>query len=146
MRLQLSAVLLLSVLPGTLGCLRDARPARERGGPFETAPEVRAPTQVRCTKHGKSAVRQRCDEAQYLAELWARKLSTGDDVCLENGVGEAPGGACLTRAQVADVGTGRVLLEIREARPDSRWFHHVQNQVWFEEGALVDLILAERGY
>jgi hypothetical protein len=138
--------LLLLTLPALAGCLHDGRPSRERGGPFETAPEVKAPAQGRCEKLGKTAVRQRCDEARYLAELYARKLSTGDDVCLEGGVGDSPGGACLTRAQVSDVGTGKVLLEIREARPDSRWFHHVQNQVWFDEGALVDLYLAERGY
>ncbi len=127
------------------GCVTDTRKPREEGL-WNTAPEVQAPAQNRCEKLGKSGVRGRCDEAKYLAELFARKLSTGDDVCLQGGVGESPGGACLTRAQVVDVESNRILLEIREARPDSKWFNHIQAQVWFEEGALVDLYLAERGY
>ena len=51
-----------------------------------------------------------------------------------------------TRASGADVATGMVLLEVREAKPDSRWFHRESNQFWFEEGALVDLYLQEHGY
>ncbi|MHB8875948.1 MAG: hypothetical protein ACYC8T_19845 [Myxococcaceae bacterium] len=129
-------------------CLHDNREQRDRGsmGIFDSAPEVKAPRVDRCAGHGKSAARANCDEARYLAQVYARKLSTGDEVCLEGGFGDSPTGACLARAAVADTKTNMVLLEVREARPDSRWFRKVQNQIWFEEGALVDLYLVEHGY
>ena len=81
-----------------------------------------------------------------LPSLNTRLQAPGTDVCLEGGFGDEPGGACLCRAQVADTRTGEVLLEVREAKPDSRWFHKEQNQYWFEEGALVDLYLNDHGY
>ena len=75
-----------------------------------------------------------------------RRLSVGDQLCLEGGFGEPPGGACQTRAAVVDVGQDAVLVEVRDAQPGSRWRDHVMGQVWYAEGALVDLYLAERGY
>lgn len=130
------------------GCIRDDRAQRDRGAAqlFDTAPEVKAPRVDRCAGHGKSAVRGNCEEAKYLAQIYCRKLSTGDEVCLEGGFGDAPSGACLARAAVVDTKTNQALIEIRDARPESRWFRKVQNQIWFEEGALVDLYLVEHGY
>lgn len=138
----------LVFLLGLGGCLHDSRPWRDRGAAsvFDTAPEVKAPLEDRCVGHGKSSVRTACEDAKYLASLYARRLSPGDGVCLEGGFGEAPLAACLARASVVDVSQNRALIEVREARPDSRWYQRVQNQVWFEEGALVDLYLAEHGY
>jgi hypothetical protein len=128
------------------GCLHDDRVARDRGagGIFENVPLIQAPVKNRCQTKGK--VHTRCDEAQYLAEVYVKKLSPGDQVCLEGGFGEEPRGECLARASVADSATGKLLLEMREAKPDSRWFQKESNQYWFEEGALVDLYLAEHGY
>jgi hypothetical protein len=39
-----------------------------------------------------------------------------------------------------------VLLEVRQAKPESKWFQNEQHQFWFEEGALLDLYLADHGY
>ncbi len=138
---------LLLALAAT-ACIRDTRPSRERGAAalFDRAPDVRGPEKDRCQALGKSSVRQSCEEARYLGQLYARRLAPGDDVCLEGGVGEAPGASCQARASVVDSDNDRVLLEIREARPESRWFKRVQSQAWFHEGALVDLYLAEQGY
>ena len=94
----------------------------------------------------KTGAGKRCDEAKYLAEIYVRKLDVGTDVCLEGGFGDEPGGACLARGGVVDTRTNEVLLEVRGAKPDSRWFKKEQNQYWFEEGALVDLYLADHGY
>ncbi len=129
-------------------CLHDEQPRRERGAGsfYEGAPEIKAPLQSRCVRFGRSAARGSCDEARYLGQLYARKLAPGDEVCLEGGFGGEATGACLSRAAVMDSATDRVLLEIRAASPESRWFKSVLNQVWFEEGALVDLYLAEHGY
>jgi hypothetical protein len=129
-------------------CVTDSRPSRDRGaaGLFENVPVVPAPPKLRCDQYGKGAARGRCDEAKYLAEVYVKKLSTGDIVCLEGGFGEEPGGGCLARASVADTATGKLLLELKEARPNSRWAQKESNQFWFEDGALVDLYLAENGY
>ncbi|MBX5483988.1 MAG: hypothetical protein IRZ16_19360, partial [Myxococcaceae bacterium] len=94
----------------------------------------------------QSWVRASCELAKYIAQTYVRGLGVGDEVCLEGGFGEAAGAACLARAAVVDVGSNQVLVEVREAQPLSRWFNHVMGQVWYEEGALVDLYLAERGY
>lgn len=146
----LSATLaLLAVATASTGCVRDDRVARDQGGatPFERgAHTVAAPPQNRCTKHGTSSIRGPCDEATYLAQTYVRRLAVGDDVCLEGGFGDEPGAACQARAAVVDVGTNTVLMEIRKAQPGSRWYDHVMSQVWYEEGALVDLYLSERGY
>lgn len=107
---------------------------------------VKSPQASRCARHGESSVRGTCDEAMSLAQLYVRRLAVGDEVCLEGGFGEMPGPACLTRAAVTDVGQNLVHLQIREAQPGSRWFNQSMRNVEFEEGALVDLYLAERGY
>lgn len=136
------AVLMLSA------CLTDNRASRDRGaaGLFENVPVVKAPLKSRCEVYGKGAARGRCDEGTYLGELYVRRLSSGDMVCLEGGFGDEPGAGCQARARVADTATDRVLLELKEARPDSRWFKKESNEFWFEEGALVDLWLSEHGY
>ena len=108
--------------------------------------QVKAPLANRCTRHGTSGVRGQCDEAMQLAQLYVRRLATSDEVCIEGGFGDPPGPACLARAVVTDVGQNLVKMEIREAQPGSRWFNQPMRGVEFEEGALVDLYLAERGY
>lgn len=130
-------------------CVTEQRSSRVRGasGILENVAEYPAPAQSRCAKFKKgSGPANACDEAKYLGEVYVRKLSPGDEVCLEGGFGDEPGAACLARGSVADVATDRILVEVREARPDSRWFRKEQNQFWFQEGALVDLYLADHGY
>jgi hypothetical protein len=129
-------------------CITDNRASRDRGGAgfFENVPTVAAPPKERCDQYGKGAARGRCDEARYLAEVYVKKLAAGDQVCLEGGFGEEPGGACLARASIADTAVGKVLIELRQAKPNSRWASKESNQYWFEEGALIDLYLAENGY
>ncbi|XXF78768.1 hypothetical protein P2318_03135 [Myxococcaceae bacterium GXIMD 01537] len=109
-------------------------------------PLIKAPGQDRCSGLGKSGVRPGCDEARYLGTLYTRRLSVADDVCLDGGFGEEVGAACRARAAVIDTAPNRVKLEIRSAKPDSRWFNSEGRTAWYEEGALVDLYLAERGY
>lgn len=136
------------VCVAALGCA-GAQPTRERGGPalFGGVHTVKAPEKNRCDGLAKgSFLKTKCDEARYLGDLYVRRLSPGDAVCVEGGFGLPPAGACLARAAVVDVATGKALIEIRETKPDSRWFQKEQTQVWFEEGALVDLYLVENGY
>jgi hypothetical protein len=139
---------LLFVVMSCSACITDSRISRDRGaaGLFENVPLVEAPVKKRCEGYAKGTGKSRCDEARYLAEIYVKKLSTGDMVCLEGGFGDEPGAGCQARAAVADTATGKLLIEMKEARPDSRWFQKETNQYWFEEGALVDLYLAEHGY
>ena len=129
-------------------CLHDDRAQRDRGagGLVENTQTIKAPLKGRCSGLKGSGAGKRCDEAKYLGEIYVRKLDVGTDVCLEGGFGDEPGGACLARAAVVDTRTNEVLVEIRGAKPDSRWFAKEQNQYWFEEGALVELYLADHGY
>lgn len=138
---------LLWVLAGC-GTSRDAfRPNPNNDDPLVgTVPVIRAPLRDRCAQHGSSSVRGNCDEAKYLATEYTRRLSVGDEVCLEGGYGEEPGQACKARAAVIDTAPNQVKLEVRTAKPDSRWFSAEMRHAWYEEGALVDLYLAERGY
>lgn len=130
-----------------LGCITDTRSSRDRGatGFLENVPLYPAPAKVRCDAL-TGAKQKNCVEAKYLADIYVRKLATGDEVCLENGFGEKPAGTCACRAAVVDSSVDKVLLEVREAKPDSKWFKKEQNQFWFEEGALVDLYLQDHGY
>jgi hypothetical protein len=109
-------------------------------------PLIKAPPKNRCSSLGKSGARPGCDEALYLGTLYTRRLSVADEVCLEGGYGDEVGPACRARATVIDTGPDKVKLEIRNAKPDSRWFNSEGRHAWYEEGALVDLYLAERGY
>ncbi|MBN1210394.1 MAG: hypothetical protein JXB05_36410 [Myxococcaceae bacterium] len=132
-----------------VGCSRiETRPdPRDEDPLFGTnVPIYKAPRTNRCAAHGKSSVRSSCEDALYLATEYTRRLAVGDDVCLEGGYGEDVGPACQARAAVIDTGPNGVKLEIRSTKPDSRWFNAEMRHAWYEEGALVDLYLAERGY
>jgi hypothetical protein len=111
-----------------------------------SVPFIKAPRLDRCSAHKKSSVGSGCEDARYLGTEYTRRLSVGDEVCLEDGYGEDVGSACKARAAVIDTGPNGVKLEIRSAKPDSRWFNAEMRHAWYEEGALVDLYLAERGY
>lgn len=125
----------------------DTRGSQDRGGLFNSVKVYKAPETNRCAKFKKgNAAEAACGEARYLAEVYVRKLATGDEVCLDGGFGDVAGAACKARAMVADTGTNKVLLEVRDPHPDSKWFKLERNQFWFEEGALVDLYLVDHGY
>ena len=136
------AVVLGVVLSGCIATRdRGAADWSGRAATYKT-PEV-----LRCAKFKVGgAPAAQCAEAKYLGEVYVRKLATGDEVCLEGGFGDEPTSACQARAAVVDTATDRVLLEVRKVRPESKWFKHEQSQFWFEEGALVDLYVAEHGY
>lgn len=139
------ALLLLAVA----GCVRDSRPSQERGAQvaFSQAREIQGPQVDRCQKSAETGgSKPGCRDAKYLAQVYVRGLGTTDELCLEGGFGQADPPACLARAFVADAARGKLLLEIRAAQPQSRWYKHVQHQLWFTENALIDLYLADRGY
>ncbi len=142
---------LVMVVCGVLGasCINDKRASRDRGAAsvFDNVPVYPAPKVQRCVKFKKGGnAAAACDEAKYLAEVYVRRLAPGDEVCLEGGFGDRPLASCLARASVDDTDTNRLLLEVRSAQPGSKWFGKEANQFWFEEGALVDLYLADHGY
>jgi len=113
---------------------------------YGVIPVVKAPLKSRCEAQGSSAARASCEDALYLATEYTRRLSVGDEVCMEGGYGEEPGAACKARAAIIDTSPNQVKLEVRGPKPDSRWFNVEMRHAWYEEGALVDLYLSERGY
>jgi hypothetical protein len=132
-----------------LGCSSiETRPDPRDEDPLfgSNVPVFKAPETDRCKALGKSSPRPGCEDARYLGTEYTRRLAVGDEVCVEGGYGDEPGAACKARAAVIDTGTNRVKLEIRGAKPDSRWFNSEMRHAWYEEGALVDLYLSERGY
>jgi hypothetical protein len=138
----------LPLCVGVGACVHDERPATERGAAsvFENTQTINAPALDRCEQHKRSSLRQPCEDAKYLAQKYARAMSVGDQVCLEGGFGDAPAAACLARASVADATSTKILFHLADTQPSSRWYKYVGTEVWFQEGALVDLYLAERGY
>ena len=137
-------VLVVTTLVG-VGCIST----RDRGVEdwSHRAASYPAPKEQRCAKYkAGGAPAANCAESKYLAEIYVRRLASGDEICLEGGFGDEPTGACLSRAAIVDTATNRVLVEIRQSKPESKWFSHEQSQFWFEEGALVDLYIAEHGY
>ncbi len=109
--------------------------------PFFKAPEI-----DRCKALGKSSAGAGCDDARYLGTEYTRRLAVGTRCASRAATATSPGSACKARAAVIDTGTNRVKLEIRGTKPDSRWFNSEMRHAWYEEGALVDLYLSERGY
>jgi hypothetical protein len=131
------------------GCSRiETRPnPQDEDTLFGTqVPLVKSPRVDRCVTHQEASAKSSCADARYVGTEYTRRLSVGDEVCLEGGYGDDVGPACKARAAVIDVGPNGVKLEIRSAKPDSRWFNAEMRHAWYEEGALVDLYLAERGY
>lgn len=110
------------------------------------AKRVDGPEVDRCHRHLDTPRIDACRDALFLAQTWVRGLSIGDPVCMQGGVGEPVGRACMARASVMDAGSGALLIEFREARPDSRFAGAVMDQTWYAESALVDLALAEQGW
>lgn len=135
----------LAVLALGTGCIAT----RDRGMEdwSHRAATYKAPETDRCARYKAGGTpAASCAESKYLAQIYVRRLAGGDEVCLQGGFGDAPGAACLARAAIVDTATNKVLVEIRQARPESKWFEHEQHQFWFEEGALVDLYVSEHGY
>lgn len=126
-----------------------ARETRARGGveAYNKVPLYRAP-EDRCLLSSNQPRRHAaCAEARTLAEIYVRRLSVGDPLCLDGAFGESTKAAsCRARAAVVDVAHDRVLVEVREAQPDSQWFDKELREFWYEEGALVDLYLKDHGY
>jgi len=142
------AALALALTGCLTGCIKDTRIPKDRGASnlYDSAPEVAAPLKSRCAALTSRSEKRVCEESRATAQGLIRRLSTGEMVCLQGGVAEPPRAACQARAFVEDTAPDKVLLEIRDAKPDSRWFQRLGHQIWFAEEALVDLYLAERGY
>lgn len=109
--------------------------------------EVRAPLHDRCEKLRAAADLYRsCQTERQNAVEYLRKLNTGDSICLENGFGEEPRAGCKARGAVMDADARGFLIEVRDPAFDSAWHKDQGRRIYFENGALVDIYLRERGY
>lgn len=146
MAARLAAAVLLVFCVG--GCRATADRERGATGLWDNAATVRGPAETRCARFkATSNAGKACADALYLAELYVKKLSVGDQVCLEGGFGEPEGRSpCTVRASIEDTSQQGVMLEIRDVAPGSKWKGKGAHQFWYDEAALIDLYLAERGY
>src|SRR4051794_28541530 len=95
-------LILLGICAGVSGCAvagfgagvattqGNAEQERGAGGLFNTAPVVEAPEKSRCAVQARADFREVCERVKAKAQLYARQLATGDQVCLENGLGHPP--------------------------------------------------------
>ena len=126
------------------GCVAATR---ERGatGLWDRAAVIHGPEVDRCETVTASQKKFQRNQAKCQEQVYVHKLAVTDPVCLEKNFGEDVSG-CPARAAVVDLGSRQLLLEMREANPDSQWFGKEQQQICFEEGALVDMYLRDHGY
>lgn len=142
---KLLAALVLATLAGCAG--------HDHAGLWMTHEDVEvetvaAPKTDRCDKFkGADSMFQRCQEFKQQAMNYLHALNTGDTVCMEGGFGEDHlTDKCKARGQVVDADNHGMLVQLREPRLDSRWKDYDGKKVFFENGALIDLYLAESGF
>ncbi len=137
----------LVVLLAAVGCRATADRERGATGLWDAAATIKGPAEHRCARFKTTSnAGKACADSLYLAELYVRKLAVGDQVCLEGGFGDPPGTGCLARASVEDTSNHAVMLEVRDAAPNSKWKAKGGHQFWFDEAALIDLYLLDHGY
>lgn len=113
----------------------------------DTTRIVAAPKLDRCDAFkGARTTFTQCQEFKQQAIDYIHKLNTGDAICVENGMGEEPREGCKARAYIIDADNHGFTTEIRYPTLDSKWKDANQQRVYFENGALIDLFLRERGY
>lgn len=109
---------------------------------------VAAPPHNRCEAlHNAPTTFAQCQRAVSEVTEYLRHLNTGDEVCLEGGFGDdRVGDHCKARGHVLDADAHGFLIQVRDPSLDSRWKNAQGHKLYFENGALVDLYLRERGY
>ena len=109
--------------------------------------EVVGPKSDRCSAYKDAQTTfQQCQEFKQAATNYLHGLNTGDDICVENGFGDAPTEACKARAFLIDADNHGFLVEIRYPKLDSKWKTKNQQKIYFHNEALIDLFLREKGY
>ncbi|MBS2032039.1 MAG: hypothetical protein JST54_29340 [Deltaproteobacteria bacterium] len=130
-----------------LGC-----PSHEHNGAFMhqidvDSTSVKAPKQDRCEAYKSAATTySQCQQFKSDAVTYLRKLSPNDSVCLEEGFGEEPGPTCKARGTIVDADEHGMLIRVNDPMLQSKWKDYQDKRVYFENGALIDLYLRERGY
>lgn len=109
------------------------------------ATAVHAPRVDRCTKV-KDRERTTCDEHKEAALKYIRNLTQGDNMCVEGGFGEELTKACKVRGTFEDGNNEGILVMIHDPAPESHWKGYSERKVWFDNAALVDQFLADKGY
>jgi hypothetical protein len=109
--------------------------------------EVHAPKQNACEKYrSPQTTYQQCQGFRATAREYLQHLNTGDMICLENGFGDEIGPNCKARGAVVDADSHGFLIQVRDPALDSKWHADQGQRIYFENGALVDIYLRDRGY
>jgi hypothetical protein len=107
--------------------------------------KVLAPTVDRCTR-AKDPERKTCEQFKQDAHKYLSGLNVNDNLCIEGGVGDEPGATCKARGQIIDGNNQGFLVKIHDPTPGSHWQGLSDHNVWFDNEALVDQYLADRGF
>ncbi|MHB1845978.1 MAG: hypothetical protein ACYCWW_14225 [Deltaproteobacteria bacterium] len=99
----------------------------------------------RCAATSEALARRGCEKLRDRAQGQVEALHVGDPVCLDPPLGDDQTG-CRARGKIDDQDTSAMRLRIIEASPESRWRPRLDEQLWVENAALVDMYLAERGF
>jgi hypothetical protein len=138
-----SLLLLASLL--CAGCLAPAAymPPTDNGGRY--ADSIKDPKVDRCAAQPEKRQRKDCAKARDDAFEFVRRLSPGDQICLDgNSMSDGVTGHCKARALVTDSGVNKVKVEVREISPGTG-FKHMQ-EIWYTEAALADVYLMSLGF
>ena len=129
------------------GCVSHEHP-----GPFmhQTdvgAQTISAPAKDRCEAYASAKTTYaQCQQFKTAAIEYLRRLSVGDTVCMENTLGEEMTAECKARGVIVDGDAHGFLIEFRDPSTTSKWKDEQGKRVYFENGALIDIYLRERGY
>lgn len=121
----------------TVGCATIAPEARENA--------VRGPDADRCAAQPDQLVHAGCVRARDKAQEALGALNRGDNLCLEP-ILNPDLDNCRARASVDEQDVRGIKLRFIDVQPGSSWAPYANAVRWFDNTALIDLYLKERGF
>ncbi len=99
----------------------------------------------RCARTADLMAQKGCERARDKAHAQLRALSQGDQLCLEP-ILDADMANCRARARIEEQDPTAMELHFVEVDPNSSWAPKSSRTLWYENTALIDLYLQEKGF
>jgi hypothetical protein len=99
----------------------------------------------RCQRATDLMVQKSCLRERDKANAYLKSVNQGDGLCLEPILG-ADMNNCRARARIEEQDPTAVELHLIDVDPNSSWAPKANQQIWYENAALVDMDLQEKGY
>ena len=107
---------------------------------------VRAPAADRCSHWAEPLARRGCDRIRDRARSYLETLHVGDAICLDPPLQEDMDSGCRARGRIDDQGSNSMRITLIEVEPSSGFAPQANQHLWYENLALVDLYLKEKGF